>query len=73
VPLPCFWELATNVIIQIERRPGSRYFAEVLELRGYDPETDNYDLGTLCLHKSGGYWGLSDAARSSPSAVSFHR
>lgn len=62
-----------NVIVQIERRPGSRYVSEVLEIRGYDPEADKYDLATLYLHKSGGDWGLSDAARCGPSAVSFHR
>jgi len=62
-----------NVIVQIERRPGSRYVSEVREIRGYDPEADKYDLGTLYLHKSGGNWGLSDAARRGPSAVSFHR
>lgn len=33
-----------NVIIQIERRPGKRYVSEVLNIRGYDPETDRYDL-----------------------------
>src|SRR5882724_3112368 len=36
-----------NIIIQIERSPGSRYVSEVLEVHGfhgYDPETDRYDL-----------------------------
>jgi pilus assembly protein CpaF len=33
-----------HVIVQIERRPGSRYVSEVLEIRAYDPETDRYDL-----------------------------
>ncbi len=33
-----------NIIIQIERRPGSRFVSEVLEIQGYDPETDRYDL-----------------------------
>jgi len=27
-----------NIIFQIERRPGSRYVSEVLEIRGYCPE-----------------------------------
>ena len=31
-----------NIIIQIERRPGTRFVSEVLEIRGYDPETDKY-------------------------------
>ena len=47
-----------NVIIQSERRPGSRYVSEVLEIRGYDPEADKYDLGTLYLHKSGRQLGI---------------
>jgi hypothetical protein len=33
-----------NVIIQIEGRPGMRFVSEVLEIRGYDPEGDHYDL-----------------------------
>lgn len=33
-----------NVIVQIERRPGQRFVSEVLELRGYDPDADRYDL-----------------------------
>jgi pilus assembly protein CpaF len=33
-----------NIIVQIERRPGERFVSEVLEIRGYDPEIDRYDL-----------------------------
>jgi pilus assembly protein CpaF len=33
-----------NVIVQIERRPGQRFVSEVLELRGYDPDADRYEL-----------------------------
>ena len=33
-----------NIIVQIERRPGARFVSEVLEIRGYDPEEDRYDL-----------------------------
>jgi pilus assembly protein CpaF len=33
-----------DVIIQMERRPGTRFVSEVLEIRGYAPETDRYDL-----------------------------
>jgi hypothetical protein len=61
-----------NVIIRIERRQGSRYVSEVLEIRGYDPEADEYDLVTLCLHNDGGNWGLSDAARHTLSPASFY-
>jgi pilus assembly protein CpaF len=33
-----------NMIFQMERRPGMRFVSEVLEIRGYDPEADRYDL-----------------------------
>jgi pilus assembly protein CpaF len=33
-----------NVIVQIERRPGQRFVSEVVEIRGYDPDADRYDL-----------------------------
>jgi len=33
-----------NIIVEIERRPGTRFVSEVLEIRGYEPEADRYDL-----------------------------
>ena len=33
-----------NVIIQIERQPGSRFVSEVAEISGYDQHMDHYDL-----------------------------
>jgi len=33
-----------NTIVQIERRPGARFVSEILEIRGYEPEADRYDL-----------------------------
>ena len=33
-----------NIIIQIERRPGIRFISQVLDIRGYNPESDKYDL-----------------------------
>ena len=33
-----------NLLVQIERRPGRRFVSEVLEILGYNPETDRYDL-----------------------------
>ena len=33
-----------NIIIQIDRRPGVRFVSEVLEIRGYNPESDQYDF-----------------------------
>ncbi|MGH9829051.1 MAG: CpaF family protein [Blastocatellia bacterium] len=40
-----------NVVIQIERRPGRRFIAEVLEMNGYDPDADLYDFGAVYLAK----------------------
>ncbi|MGH7839740.1 MAG: CpaF family protein, partial [Candidatus Binataceae bacterium] len=40
-----------NVVIQIERRPGRRFIAEVLEINGYDPDADLYDFGAVYLAK----------------------
>jgi pilus assembly protein CpaF len=36
-----------NLIVQIERRPGKRFVSEVLEIQGYDPETDRYGFDTM--------------------------
>lgn len=33
-----------NVIVQVERRSGLRLVSEVLEIRGYNADTGNYDL-----------------------------
>ena len=33
-----------NLLVQIDRRPGRRFVSEVLEILGYNPETDHYDL-----------------------------
>jgi pilus assembly protein CpaF len=40
-----------NVVIHIERRPGRRYISEVMEMNGYDPDTDLYDFGIVYLAK----------------------
>jgi hypothetical protein len=36
-----------HIIVELERRPGLYYIAEVLELGVFDPESDKYefDLG----------------------------
>jgi pilus assembly protein CpaF len=34
-----------NIVVQLERRPGRRYVSEVVEIKGYDPDTDEYDFG----------------------------
>ena len=36
-----------NIIIQIERKPGMRFVSEVVEIRGYEPEADRYNLHRL--------------------------
>ncbi|MGC2163805.1 MAG: ATPase, T2SS/T4P/T4SS family, partial [Silvibacterium sp.] len=36
-----------NVIIQLERRPGIRFVSEVLEIKGYDADSDRYDLSPV--------------------------
>ncbi len=33
-----------NIVVQIERRPGTRFVSEVLEIGSYTHETDQYDL-----------------------------
>ena len=36
-----------NLIVQLERRPGRRFVSEVLEVSGYDPDTDRYEFDSL--------------------------
>jgi len=36
-----------NVVVQLERRPGRRYVSEVVEINGYDPDTDEYDFAVI--------------------------
>jgi Flp pilus assembly CpaF family ATPase len=38
-----------NIIIQIERRPGTRFVSEVIEVGAYNPELDRYDLHSTYL------------------------
>lgn len=40
-----------NVIVHIERRPGQRFVSEVLELRGYDPDADRYDIKPIYVRE----------------------
>ncbi len=40
-----------NVVIHVERRPGRRYISEVLFIKGYDPDTDLFDYGSVFLAK----------------------
>jgi pilus assembly protein CpaF len=36
-----------NILIQLERRPGKRFVSEVLEIQGYNTDTDQYDLTSI--------------------------
>jgi hypothetical protein len=38
-----------NLIIQIERRPGRRVVVEMLEIRGYSQEVDQYNLREIYM------------------------
>jgi pilus assembly protein CpaF len=40
-----------NVVVHIERRPGRRYVSEILEINGYDPDTDLFDYAAVFLSK----------------------
>ena len=33
-----------SVVVHIERRPGRRFISEVLEINGYDPDSDLFDF-----------------------------
>ena len=36
-----------NVVVQLERRPGRRFVSQVVEIKGYDPDRNEYDFGTI--------------------------
>jgi pilus assembly protein CpaF len=36
-----------NVVVQLERRPGRRFVSQVVEINGYDPDTDEYDFTVI--------------------------
>jgi Flp pilus assembly CpaF family ATPase len=42
-----------NVIVQIERRPGVRFVSQVLEINGYDPDTDHYEFRAIYEREEG--------------------
>jgi pilus assembly protein CpaF len=42
-----------NVIVQIERRPGRRFASEVLDIRGYNLSTDQYDFHPVTVATRG--------------------
>ena len=40
-----------DVLMHVERRPGKRFIAEVLELNGYNPDTDRFDYTVLYVNE----------------------
>ena len=36
-----------NVVVQLERRPGRRFVFQVVEVKGYDPDRDEYDFAAI--------------------------
>lgn len=38
---------SVNVIVHLERRPGRRFVSEVVEIHGYDPDRDEYNIGFI--------------------------
>jgi pilus assembly protein CpaF len=38
---------SVNVVVHLERRPGRRFVSEVLEINGYNPDTDLFDYCTI--------------------------
>jgi pilus assembly protein CpaF len=38
---------AVNVVVHLERRPGRRFVSEVVEIHGYDPDRDEYNLAFI--------------------------
>jgi pilus assembly protein CpaF len=42
-----------DVVLHMERRPGARFISEVLEIRAYNQEADNYDLQSVNMRYSG--------------------
>jgi hypothetical protein len=41
-----------HVVVQIERRPGRRFIGAVLEVGGFDVETDKYDFNLIYDHRA---------------------
>ena len=46
-----------DIVIQIERRPGFRYVSEVLEIKGFEQDTDRFDCETQFIKRSDGLQG----------------
>lgn len=42
-----------NVVIQLEQRPGRRFVSQVVEVKGFDLEADEFELGTVFASEKG--------------------
>ena len=42
-----------NLLVQVERRPGLRFVSEVLEIAGYSPDADRYNLKPVFVREEG--------------------
>jgi pilus assembly protein CpaF len=38
---------SVNVVVHLERRPGRRFVSEVVEIHGYDPDSDEYNYSSI--------------------------
>ena len=38
---------SVNVVVNLERRPGRRFVSEVVEIHGYDPDSDEYNYSFI--------------------------
>jgi pilus assembly protein CpaF len=45
---------SVDVVIQIERKPGRRVISEVIEIKGYDPDTDRFDCCPIYTKEDAG-------------------
>ena len=42
-----------NLLVHVDRRPGLRFVSEVLEIVGYSPDTDRYELKRVFVREEG--------------------
>ena len=42
-----------NLLVHVERRPGLRFVSQVIEIAGYCPDTDRYDLKQVFVREEG--------------------
>ena len=40
-----------NIVLHLDRRPGQRFVSEVVEISGYDPELDSYELKSFFIRR----------------------